>query len=107
MSNWNELRTTDIVTQNEKEKSSTEVDGLTVFKVSQDEVESETQLGLYKAPLPQEKMSTDLKEFLERPVKVYTYTWDVTGLRFNFDPYDLFVTQQNIARKISNYQFLS
>lgn len=97
-------RTSDII-ETINEPSSTEKDGLTTFKGAE-ETETETQLGLYKVPLPQSIMSTDMKEFLERPVKVYTFSWETTGLRFTFDPLDLYLQQQNIARKLSNFLFL-
>lgn len=42
-------------------------------------------------------------EFLKRPVQIYSFSWEVTNLGFNFDPWTLFLANQAVARKLSNF----
>lgn len=42
-------------------------------------------------------------EFLKRPVQIYSFPWEVTNLGFVFDPWTLFLNNQAIARKLSNF----
>lgn len=42
-------------------------------------------------------------EFLKRPIQVYEFSWDVSGLTFNFDPFGAFYNNTSVARKMGNF----
>lgn len=52
------------------------------------------------------KVDMELVEFLKRPVKIGTYSWNVGGLGTNFDPLTAFLTNVAVARKLSNFKYL-
>lgn len=54
-----------------------------------------------------ESVDSSLGDFLSRPVKVATYSWDMgTDLVEVFDPWTLFLTHPSVAKKIDNFKFL-
>jgi len=51
----------------------------------------------------------DLGEFLSRPVRIYTFTWnesDATGTSIDLQPWFLFFSNAFILKKLDNYAFI-
>jgi len=48
-------------------------------------------------------INDDILQYLKRPVKIYEFTWDVTGATFAFDPWALLMTDKAVSRKIANF----
>lgn len=68
------------------------------------------------APAPETNLDTadavtsaGLKDFLSRPVRIATFTWntsDTVGITQTFSPWNLFFNNANIKYKLNNYAFL-
>jgi hypothetical protein len=49
----------------------------------------------------------DLGNFMKRPIKIAEYTWNVgSPLDVNFNPWDLYFTNNRVSNRISNYNLM-
>jgi len=99
------LRISDVLNINE---SSTEqvktTDGLTNF-VENENTELVNSVVKPSIPLPYE-VKEDVQQLLQRPVEVYSFSWDVGGTGFSIDPLALWLANPAVARKLSNFMLL-
>lgn len=79
-------------------------DGLSNF-VENDVTEVVNEVTTPTIPLPY-SVEQDIKQFLQRPVEVYNFSWDIGGTGFTIDPLALWLAIPAVSRKLSNFMLL-
>ncbi len=60
-----------------------------------------------EAESPYVGKNTEIEHFLKRPVKIYTYTWNLAGTTpVEIDPWNLYFNHTSIKKKVDNYYLL-
>lgn len=97
------LRISDVINTNTNTETTNE-GGLSNF-INNEETEVVNHVVEPSRPLMNEVMQ-DIEQFLQRPVEIYSFGWDITGAGFTIDPLALWLANPAIARKLSNFMFL-